>query len=85
MSSKDKTWTAGTLKSRGWTQELMDALLPRPRYRYFSGRRVRTWRIEDVRTAEATEAFAAGKAAVAAAPVPGADLGAEEALAAARP
>ena len=83
MSSKDKTWTAGTLKSRGWTQELMDALLPRPRYRYFSGRRVRTWRIEDVRTAEATEAFAAGKAAVAAAPVPGADIGAEEALAAA--
>ena len=83
MSSKDKTWTAGTLKSRGWTQELMDALLPRPRFRYFSGRRVRTWRIEDVRTAEASEAFVAGKAAAAVPPVPGADIGPEEALAAA--
>ena len=26
MSSKDKTWTAGTLKSRGWTEELIAAL-----------------------------------------------------------
>ena len=83
MSSKDKTWTAGTLKSRGWTEELLAALLPRAQYRYFSGRRVRAWRIEDVKKAEQTPAFQAGRAAPAAQPIPGADIAVEEALRAA--
>ena len=72
VSSKDKTWTAGTLKSRGWTEELFSALLPPAQRRYFSGRRVRVWRIEDVKRAEQTEAFKAGRVkAVSAAPMPG--------------
>ena len=80
MSSKDKTWTAGTLKSRGWTEELLASLLPRAQYRYFSGRRVRVWRIEDIKRAEQTPAFHAGKSAPAPQPVAGADIAVEEAL-----
>ena len=80
MSSKDKTWTAGTLKSRGWTEELMAALLPRSQHRYFSGRRVRVWRIEDVKKAEQTPDFQTGKSAPAAQPIPGADIAVDEAL-----
>ena len=83
MSSKDKTWTAGTLKSRGWTEELISALLPRAQHRYFSGRRVRVWRIEDVRKAEQSPEFQSGKAAPAPRPEPGADIAVEEALRAA--
>ena len=37
-----KNWTIGTLKSRGWTEALMRELLPKPAYRHFSGRSVRT-------------------------------------------
>ncbi len=82
MSNKDKTWTAGTLKSRGWTEELLSSLLPPAQRRYFSGRRVRVWRIEDVKRAEQTEAFKSGQVtAVSAAPQPGAPV--EDALAAA--
>ncbi|MBR4578393.1 MAG: helicase [Oscillospiraceae bacterium] len=83
MSSKDKTWSAGTLKSRGWTEALIAALLSKPQYRYFSGRRVRTWRIEEVRQAERSEDFQNGRAAPAPNPGPGADIAAEEALRAA--
>ena len=52
-----KLWSPGTLKSRGWTKELMAQLLPRPRYRHWNGRSVPCWRQEDVQAAEATEVF----------------------------
>ena len=54
---KEKRWSAGTLKSRGWTEALLSQLLPAPQYRHYNGRRVRCWRSEDVRRAEATLAF----------------------------
>ena len=52
-----KLWSPGTLKSRGWTKELITQLLPRPRYRHWNGRSVPCWRQEDVQAAEATEVF----------------------------
>ena len=52
-----KLWSPGTLKSRGWTKELMAQLLPRPRYRHWNGRSVPCWRQEDVQAAEATESI----------------------------
>ncbi len=54
-----KNWTAGTLKSRGWTDALVKELLPKPVYRHFNGRSVRTWNKETVIAAEKTERFAA--------------------------
>lgn len=42
-NSKSKYWSAGTLKSRGWTEKLIDMLLPRCRYTTYYGKRVRTW------------------------------------------
>ena len=80
MSNKDKLWTAGTLKSRGWTEELFAALLSRPQYRFFSGRRVRAWRIDEVKKAELTEAFRSGRVEMSAPAGPGNDLPVEEAL-----
>ena len=69
MSRKDRTWTAGTLKSRGWTEALLASLLPPAQRRFFNGRRVRVWRIDDVRRAEEPEEFKSGRsAAVPAAP-----------------
>jgi len=80
VGNKDKLWTAGTLKSRGWTEELFRELLGKPQYRTFSGRRIRTWRIEDIKRAEQTEAFRAGRVnAVSSAP--DSALPVEEALA----
>ena len=80
MSPKEKVWTAGTLKSRGWTEALFSSLLPKPQYRYFSGRRIRSWRIEDVKRAEQTEAFRAGRARIEPTDIGGASLPDEEAL-----
>ena len=54
-----KNWTAGTLKSRGWTESLVKELLPKPVYRHFNGRSVRTWNKETVVEAEKSERFAA--------------------------
>ena len=68
MSRKDKIWTSGTLKSRGWTEELIASLLPQAQRRFFNGRRVRTWRVEDVQRAEQTEEFRAGRASRPSAP-----------------
>ena len=31
-----KLWSPGTIKSRGWTKELMAKLLPQPRYRHWN-------------------------------------------------
>ena len=42
-NSKSKYWSAGTLKSRGWTEKLIDKLLPSCRYTTYYGKRVRTW------------------------------------------
>ena len=59
-----KNWTAGTLKSRGWTEPLVKELLPKPVYRHFNGRSVRTWNKETVLEAEKTERFTAAAEAV---------------------
>lgn len=61
MARSDKNWTAGTLKSRGWSEKLMAQLLPRPRYLHFDGKRVRTWRREDVLAAEKDPAYQTAK------------------------
>jgi len=52
-----KNWTAGTLKSRGWTDSLIRELLPKPEYRHFGGRTLRTWERDAVISAEQTERF----------------------------
>jgi len=52
-----KNWTVGTLKSRGWTEELLRELLPKPAYRHFNGRSVRTWNKETILEAEKSERF----------------------------
>ena len=54
-----KNWTVGTLKSRGWTEMLVKELLPKPVYRHFNGRSVRTWNKETVVEAEKSERFQA--------------------------
>ena len=79
MSRKDRNWSAGTLKSRGWTEELISSLLPPAQRRYFNGRRVRTWRVEDVKRAEQTEPFRSGRARSTAA-APEGDTPVEDAL-----
>lgn len=78
MSSKDKLWSVGTLKSRGWTEELIRELLPKPRFRYFNGHRIRTWSIDEVKAAEQTELFQQRKNTVD--QRPGAEAAPEEAL-----
>ena len=52
-----KNWTAGTLKSRGWTEEVVRELLPKPVYRHFNGRSVRTWNKDLVLEAEKSQRF----------------------------
>ena len=79
MAKNDKYYSIGTLKSRGWTSQLMAELLGKPRYLHFHGRSVRSWPREEVQRAEQTEAFKAG----AAAPAPGAHMDTETALQAA--
>ncbi len=54
-----KNWTAGTLKSRGWTDALVRELLPKPVYRHFNGRSVRTWNKDLVQEAEKDPRFIA--------------------------
>ena len=56
-SKNSKNWTFGTLKSRGWTESLVKELLPAPVYHHFSGRKVRTWKKEDVQQAELLPRF----------------------------
>ncbi len=55
--SPGKLWTPGQLKSRGWTNELIAQLLPKPRYRRVKNHALPMWHRDDVRAAEATEAF----------------------------
>lgn len=63
MSKNSKLWTAGTLKSRGWSEELIASLLPAPQRIYRNGRRIRAWRVEDIQTAEQGESFRSQRAA----------------------
>ena len=58
--NRSKLWTAGTLKSRGWSEDLMRELLPKPRQIYRNGRRIRVWESDMVLSAEKTPVFAAG-------------------------
>ena len=77
-------WTAGTLKSRGWTEELLSALLPPAQRRYYSGRRLRVWRAEDVKAAEKTDEFKSGRITPVSA-APGQGKSAADALSGSRP
>lgn len=55
--SQGKFWSPSLLKTRGWTNELMGKLLPKPRYRRLNGRSVPMWHRDDVRAAEDTDLF----------------------------
>lgn len=55
--SQGKFWSPSLLKTRGWTNELISQLLPKPRYRRINGRSTPMWHRDDVRAAEETETF----------------------------
>lgn len=55
--SRGKYWSASLLKQRGWTNELIRELLPKPHYIPCNGYSVRTWAKEDVRQAERDPRF----------------------------
>ena len=55
--SQGKFWSPSLLKTRGWTNELIDKLLPKPRYRRINGRSLPMWHRDDVRAAEETDLF----------------------------
>ena len=76
MSRKKNMMTRSELRGRGWTRDLMSALLPKPGYiRIGRGRSIPAWRSEDVYAAEATARFRE------AAKAQGTPVGAEDALA----
>ena len=54
--SKQKNWSVSALKRRGWTPELIKALLPEPQlvYRPNAKGKMRVWAKADVLAAEAT-------------------------------
>ena len=56
-----KNWSASVLRRRGWTNELMKQLLPKPRILMSNGRPIRIWSQEDVRRAERDESFTRGR------------------------
>ena len=62
--SKQKNWSVSALKRRGWTPELIKALLPEPQlvYRPNAKGKMRVWAKADVLAAEATAEFASGRA-----------------------
>ena len=62
--SKQKNWSISALKRRGWTPELIKALLPEPQlvYRPNAKGKMRVWAKADVLAAEATAEFASGRA-----------------------
>ena len=51
-------WSLSKLKQRGWTNELIRALLPKPRYIPQDGAVIRKWDREDVLAAEGSPRFA---------------------------
>nr|MDE7221099.1 hypothetical protein [Oscillospiraceae bacterium] len=54
---RGKNMTISLLKRRGWTQELIDELLPKPHYIHADGHMLRVWSKKDVSEAEATPQF----------------------------
>ena len=50
-------WSLSKLKQRGWNNELIRALLPRPRYVPQDGGVIRMWDREDVLAAESSPRF----------------------------
>ena len=54
-SRNNRYWTAGALKSRGWTNGLIRELLPGARYIRLGGRSVAAWEREAVLAAESSE------------------------------
>ena len=54
-------WPASVLKGRGWTNELMKQLLPKPRFVMSNGHPVRMWSKEDVSRAESSLPFSNGR------------------------
>ncbi len=54
---RGKYWSASLLKRRGWTNALIDELLPKPRYLPVNGYSLRVWDKEDVYAAEGTRQF----------------------------
>ncbi len=61
MANSEKFWSVGVLRGRGWSEELIGELLPRPTYRHLGNRRVRTWNRGIVRQAEESEQFIRAK------------------------
>ena len=59
---RGKNLSLSLLKRRGWTMELIDELLPKPRYVPVDGGFLRVWSKADVIAAEGTPQFAAGRA-----------------------
>ena len=62
MSGQGKYWSASVLKRRGWTNELMKQLLPKPRILMSNGHSTRAWSQEEVRRAEQDPSFSQGRA-----------------------
>ena len=58
--SQGKFWSPSLLKTRGWTNDLIEKLLPKPRYRRINGRSTPIWHRDDVRAAEETDLFNEG-------------------------
>ena len=59
--NQGKSWSASLLKRRGWNNELIRALLPKPRYIPREGYSVRVWDKADVLLAESDPRFATGR------------------------
>ncbi len=59
MSKSKSTVTQNALVRRGWTDELIESLLPKPMY--VEDGHVRVWKRKAVRAAEETEEFKAGR------------------------
>ena len=58
---RGKYWSASLLKRRGWTNALIDELLPKPRYLPVNGYNLRVWDKEDVYAAEESPQFSEGR------------------------
>ena len=57
MAKNSNIWSAGALKSRGWTNTLLKELLPPPRRFRRNGRMTAVWDRQTVLAAESTERF----------------------------
>ena len=58
---KERYWPAGQLRERGWSDQLMEELLPAPSYRNFGRRRCRCWPKSLVIQAEQTKEYQNGR------------------------